>query len=71
MQKKYIFGSSIGIIVFTCAIFGYTQLKQKPILQSSVETLQQSLIQAASIARPSVVGVFSEQENSYALEDKQ
>jgi S1-C subfamily serine protease len=29
------------------------------------------LIQAASIARPSVVGVFSEQENSYALEDKQ
>jgi len=68
MQKKYILGCSILIIGI---LLGYILKIQKPTLLSWENTLQQSLIQAAALARPAVVGVFSEQENSFGIEDKQ
>jgi len=70
MQKKYILGGIIGNILFTSLLFGYIQQKQRPIL-SSENTLEQSLIRSSSLVRPSVVGIFAEQVNSYGLEDKQ
>lgn len=71
MHKKYILGGIIGNIIFTSLLFGYIQQKQRPILSSSENTIEQSLIRASSLVRPAVVGVFSEQVNSYGLEDKQ
>jgi hypothetical protein len=71
MQKKYILGGIIGNILFTSLLFGYILQQQRPVLLSSENTLKQSLIKSSSLVRPSVVGIFAEQVNSYGLEDKQ